>query len=360
MIVGLKSVYYKGHLLFLNAPSKKDTFAVIYSLLSLVKLGNSLAQSIVLLEEMETGKVKKYLKTVILLINNKKYDVAKALYTLGFLKEHEALILGKAKDVKRSLKDIIDMREISSNFTSTLLKLTVFPAICIIIGLLIAFKLLPIFAEPLNSINKILELRGISQMGDDGISDFFWYVNYPDLVLPVLYISIFLIIGFYLGYFYLREKNPSFLYRIVKLVAYDDMPFILLFMRALNRTGMVPLDIAEELSRCNIKSGWKPLFKNIKNGIKDSQPLYNVLEKFYFPKEVTLIVKSAEIGKSFWENMDGLIQYTVEKNENGNKLLLRYFGGLANLIGYSIVIYFLIGIFIIMLQIQTVSTAIMN
>lgn len=343
-----------------NKISKKDSFAIISSLLSLVKLGNSLVTSLTLLEEMESGKAKKYLKTALLLINTKGYHVSKALYTLGFLSDYEALILENAKDVKKSLKDIIDMREISGNFTSTLLQLSFFPAISVIIGLLIAYKILPIFAAPLESINKILELKGISRIGEEGISDLFWYINYPELILPSLYVYVFCLIGFYSGYFYLREKNPSILYKGVKLVAFDDMPFILLFMRALNRTGMVPVEIAEVLSRSNIKSGWKPLFRNIKNGINNRTPIYKVFEKFNFPKEVTLIVKSAEIGKSFWENIDGLIQYTMERNENGNKLLLRYFGGLSTLIGYSIVIYFLIGIFIIMLEIQTVATAVMN
>jgi len=344
----------------LNKISKKDSFAVIYSLLSLVKLGNSLMTSLSLLEEMENGKVKKHLKTVILLVNSKGYHVSKALHAMGFMSDYEALILENAKDVKKSLKDIIDMREINGNFTSTFLKLSVFPVLCVIIGLFIAYKVLPIFSEPLESINKILEIRGVSSIHEEGISDLFWYINYPELILPSLYAYVCFIIFFYGGYFYLREKNPSILYKGVKLVAYDDMPFILLFMRALNRTGMVPVEIAEVLSKSNIKSGWKPLFGNIKNGINNRTPIYKVFEKFNFPKEVTLIVKSAEIGKSFWENIDGLIQYTMERNENGNKLLLRYFGGLSTLIGYSIVIYFLIGIFIIMLEIQTVATAVMN
>lgn len=343
-----------------NKISKKDSFAVIYSLLSLIKLGNSLVTSLTLLEEMESGKVKKYLKTVLLLVNTKGYHVSKALLALGFMSDYEALILENAKDVKKSLKDIIDMREISGNFTNTLLKLSFFPAISVIIGLLIAYKILPIFATPLESINKILEIKGVSRIGEEGISDLFWYINYPEAILPALYVYIACLFCFYFGYFYFREKNPSILYKTVKLVAYDDMPFILLFMRALNRTGMVPVEIAEVLSKSNIKSGWKPLFRNIKNGINNRTPIYQVFEKFNFPKEVTLIVKSAEIGKSFWENIDGLIQYTMERNENGNKFLLRYFGGLSTLIGYSIVIYFLIGIFIIMLEIQTVATAVMN
>lgn len=86
--------------------------------------------------------------------------------------------------------------------------------------------------------------------------------------------------------------------------------------------------------------------------------IYTVFQEFGFPKQLSVIIKTSESSKSFWENFDDMIEYTKEVNVDKNKEIRDKYSGLSKMVGYSIVLYFLLGIFLLMYSMQNIVTAI--
>ena len=50
-----------------------------------------------------------------------------------------------------------------------------------------------------------------------------------------------------------------------------------------------------------------------------------------------------EIAKSFWDNLDKTITYSKKTNTDSNADILRKYGSVSTIFGYAIILYFLIG-----------------
>ena len=57
--------------------------------------------------------------------------------------------------------------------------------------------------------------------------------------------------------------------------------------------------------------------------------------------------------------MDSLIDYVNETNKHKNEMIKRLFGNVSTVVGFGIVIYFTVGLFMAMFSLQSVSTSLM-
>lgn len=342
---------------FFNKISKEDSLIILRSIRSLMRLGNSLFESLQLQVEIEEGKNKKILEKIVTLIKrNKKTEVVLLQY--GLIGESEKLILEKSNDTKKSIDYILTIRDISSNFNKTLNAVLFFPILSGFVGLGIAKFLLPVISAPIMELVEIARIKnGVSIEETLNIPPAFFYIHHPESIDLVILGYVAILVSFYLLYKFFEKNNPSVLYKIVPLKAYDDIPYVFTLMRSLNVGGMDIYNIATVLSKSKINKGWKLLFLKIKKKIEVNQKFYKVFQDFGFPKQLSVIIKTSENSKSFWENFDNMIEYAKEININKNKEIRDRYTGLAKMIGFTIIIYFLLGILLLMFSMQNIITA---
>jgi len=91
--------------------------------------------------------------------------------------------------------------------------------------------------------------------------------------------------------------------------------------------------------------------------IESNKPLYEIFKKYNFPKQIYIIIKTSETSKSFWESFDGMIKYSEEINIVKNKQIVDRYKILSTMIGYSIIIFFGIGILLLMFSMQSIAMA---
>jgi len=339
--------------------SKEDSKIILKSLKALMRLGNSLFESLELQVEIEEGKNKKILEKLIIQIKKNKKNPEDMMLFYGLVNESEKLILEKSKDTKKSLDYIINIREISSNFNKTVYALLFFPLISWYIGLSIAKFLLPIMSAPVNDLIKIAEIKkGVSLEETMNIPPAFFYIHHPGSIDFIILLSTIIFILVYIAYKYFEKNNPSALYKIMPLKAYDDIPYIFILMRSLNVGGMDMYKITKILYGSKINKGWRYFFKKLNKTIEANKKIYSVFQEFGFPKQLSVIIKTSETSKSFWESFDDMISYAKEVNVNKNKEIRDKYSGLSKIIGYTIIVYFLVGILLLMFSMQNIITAI--
>ena len=337
--------------------NKNQTLSILYSLRSILKLGNSLPNAIKLLSQVEKGTTKQVLHKVVYLIFNANIYPEEALARFNIITKTEVFILKNSLDAKEAFSNIIQMREVSNRFEKNMITLLGFPVIAVIIGLLIAYFAQPTFSNMVNTLVKQVQItKGVDISND---VELMWYLKSQsfDMMLLIIYITI--VISLILIYLYLLEYKPNVLYKMFKLKAYDDIPYLLMMMNNLHKAGFDPRKIFEILSKTSMKKGWVSLFELLKKKTKEGGKLYTIFERYGFPNDIILILKSSEIGKSYWDNMDSLIEYVNETNKQKNEMLKRIFGNTSTVIGFSIVIYFTVGLFMAVFSLQSVSTALM-
>ena len=337
--------------------NKNQSLSILYSLRSILKMGNSLPNAIKLLSQVEKGVIKQVLSKVTYLIFDANVYPEDALARFNIISKTEVFILRNSLDAKEAFTNIIQMREVSNRFEKSLLSLLGFPMIAVIIGLLIAYFAQPTFYTMVNTLVKQVSItKGVDISSD---VDLMWYLQDRNLDFIILVGYILLVISLITLYLYLLEYKPNTLYKIFTLKAYDDVPYILMMMNNLHKAGYDPKKIFSILEQTSIKKGWKSLFTILKKEAIEGGRLYVVFERFGFPQDIVLILKSSEIGKSFWDNMDSLIDYVNDTNKQKNEMIKKIFGNASTIIGFSIVIYFTVGLFMAMLSLQSVSTALM-
>lgn len=342
-----------------NKISKSDSLVILRSLKALMKLGNSLFQSLQLQIEIEDGKNKKILERIVGQIKNHNKTTEDMMFKFGLINDSERIVLENSKDTKKAIIYIINIREISTNFNKTMFSLLFFPIVCTFIGLAIAKFILPVISAPVNDLVQIAQIKkGIELQETLGIPSWFFYIHYPESIDYITIIVAFFIVFLFVSYKYLEINNPSVLYKIAYLKAYDDIPYIFTLMRSLNVGGMDIYSIANKLYKSKINKGWRILFLRIKKRIEQNKMIYTVFQEFGFPKQLSVIIKTSESSKSFWENFDDMIEYTKEVNVDKNKEIRDKYSGLSKMVGYSIVLYFLLGIFLLMYSMQNIVTAI--
>lgn len=342
-----------------NKISKADSTVILRSLKALMKLGNSLFRSLELQIEIEDGKNKKILERIVGQIKNHNKATEDMMFKFGLINGSEKIILENSKDTKKAIIYIINIRELSTNFNKTMSSLLFFPIICIFIGLGIAKFLLPLISAPVNDLVQIAQIKkGIELQETLGIPTWFFYIHYPESIDYIIISVALFITLFFISYKYLEINNPSVIYKIAYLKAYDDIPYIFTLMRSLNVGGKDIYSIVNILYKSKINKGWKILFLRIKKRIEDNKMIYTVFQEFGFPKQLSVIIKTSESSKSFWENFDDMIEYTKDVNVDKNKEIRDKYAGVSKMIGYTIILYFLLGIFLLMYSMQNIVTAI--
>jgi type II secretory pathway component PulF len=341
-----------------NKIGREESTIILKSLKALMRLGNSLFESLQLQIEIEEGKNKKVLEKIVTQIRKNNKPTEDMLFQYGLINDSEKLILENSKDTKKSVSYIIGIREISSNFNKTMQVLLFFPIISIFLGLSIAKFLLPIISAPVNELIQVAQIKkGISLEETMNIPPAFFYIHHPESVDYVIAFTIVVIACLFFLFRYLEKNNPSLLYKIAPLKAFDDIPYIFTLMRSLNVGGMDIYSITNVLSKSKINKGWRYLFLRLKKRIEQNKKIYTVFQEFGFPKQLSVIIKTSESSKSFWDNFDDMIEYAKEVNINKNKEIRTKYSGLAKMVGYSIIVYFLAGILLLMFSMQNIITA---
>jgi len=335
--------------------NKNESLTILFGLRAALKLGLTIQEAIALQSETSKGKIAKVLAKADYLINKKRKKIADVFYKLGILTIDEKYILENAgMAAKQAINEIIKLREIKGRFDKTLFSLLWFPFLSGIIGMSLVIFLYPKFNKPFQAIIEMAELRGVTDLET---STGFWYIDNFYMVKYVL--ALWIITGFVLlaAYIFLRKYYPDFIYRIFKLAAYDDIPYILTYMKILHNLGVPPIQIVNMLYNSNTNPGWKKLFFKLKQAIANSKPVWREFKRYGFPDEITLFMKYAEESKDFWGNIENMISFTFQKSIDGNEMLKRIWGPMSSYIAYTIIVYFLTGVLMFIFQMQAIATA---
>lgn len=340
------------------AISKTQSTAMLMSLKSLLGLGHALPRCLLMLEEAEeNGSVKKELSKINYLINEEHMHAPEALNRYKVISKEEMHMIEGAANTRQSILDILKIRSISANAEKTMMALFAWPIIAFPIGLMIVHLAQPRFYGLANMlIEKAEAVKGIS-LRDDISIPYFMQSQDTSLTIAIIYLAIVtFIVG---GYFYLLQRYPQYIYKFFKLKTYDDIPIILLQMNGLKKAGKNPPQIAKILGENPKRAGWKTFYAIIARNINANEKMYRAFEIYNFPKDVTMILKSAEMGKNFWDVVDSVIDYAIETNIDKNRFLKTMFGNLLTAIGFMIIIFFIGNVLLMVWIIQDISTAMM-
>jgi type II secretory pathway component PulF len=127
----------------------------------------------------------------------------------------------------------------------------------------------------------------------------------------------------------------------------------------LQKVGLDQVRVFNILKESSPRVGWIKLFDGLEKEAKEGRNIYVIFERYHFPKDVILVLKSAEVSKTFWDNMKALIEYVQDTNAGKHKSLKSIFGGLTTVSGFMIILYFVSGLFMAMFSLQNLSMAMM-
>lgn len=342
-----------------NKISKEDSLVILKSLRALMGLGNSLLEAVELQQSIEEKKNAKILAIIIHKVKKNNTKLEDLFLKFGLINKSEQLVLSYAKDTKEAIESILKLRSLSNNFNKTVRTLSIMPIIGFFIGLIgIGHFLLPVMRKPVDELIEIAKIKkGIDIDDVLNIPDTFFYIHHPDWVIPITIGVAVLIITVVALFFYFHKNNPPFVYKFFSLKAYDDIPYIFILMRSLQKGGLDIYTISDILQKSDIPIGWRRFFLLLKKQIDKHDDLYKVFQSFGFPKQIYIIIKTAEKSKSFWESFDGLIEYAKEVNQFKNQIIVDRYKGVATIVGYVFVIYFLIGVMLLMFSMQNITMA---
>ena len=337
--------------------SSKVSNSIIQSFESLIKIGNSIPSAIEILILVEKGSTKRVLERVNHNILKLDMTIGDALNKEGIIKENEIFLINRSTNALEAIRSILAVRNLSGNFEQTFLKLFTFPLIAILIGLLIAYFSQPTFYNMVNTlVEQVKVTKGIDPSDESAL---IWYLQNRDLTLLLIQVYLVLVFSLIFYYIYTIRYKPEYIYKIVSLKSYDDMPYILMLMYNLQKVGLDQVRVFQLLKKSSPRPGWIKLFEKLEKEAMTGRYIHPIFEKFNFPKEVILVLKSAEVSKTFWENMPALINYVKETNEKKNKQILSMFGGISTIAGFMIILYFVAGMFMAMFSLQSLAMAMM-
>jgi len=338
--------------------NSQDSLTMIKSIRALMALGNSLFEAVKLQEEIEVGKNAKILHTIIYLIENKNQSIEKLFLQYNIVNNSEYLILAHSKETKESLENIIKIRSVSKNFNKTVVTLMMFPLVAFFVGLGIGKYLLPAISKPVNDLIAVAKIKkGVDIDRAMNIPDVFFYIHHPEYINYIFFVSVVIIVALFVTYKNLEKNNPSLLYKILPLKSYDDIPFIFILMRSLNKGGLDLYTIATILQNSNIDRGWRLFFLRLKIQIEKNGEIHPVFQAFGFPRQIYIIIKTSEKSKSLWESFDNMIKYSQDINLIKNKEIVDRYKSIMTILGYVEVIFFIVGILLLMLSMQNIVMA---
>jgi hypothetical protein len=237
------------------------------------------------------------------------------------------------------------------------MKLFAFPVIAVIIGLSIAYFAQPTFNGMVTSLVEQVQLaKGIDVSDETGL---IWYLERRDITLYMLLGYIAFVITLLSSYFYYLRYKPEVIYRIFPLKAYDEVPYILMLIYNLQKVGLDQVRVFNILKESSPRVGWIKLFDLLEREATAGRMIHIIFEKYHFPKDVTIVLKSAEVSRTFWDNMAALIEYVQDANAVKHKNITAMFGGTSTVVGFLIILYFVAGLFMAMFSLQNLSMAMM-
>jgi hypothetical protein len=337
--------------------SQKQSNRILRSFQSLLKVGNSLPSAIDVLSQVEKGNNKKILEKVHYGITHLDLSIGKALEKEGIIKDNEVLLIDRSTSAIDAIASILSVRELSGNFEKTVLKLFAFPLLAFIIGLIIAYAAQPTFHDMVYSLVEQVKFAKGLDVSDE--ASLMWYLEdryITSLLLKIYLIVLITLIGLYIYYL---EYKPEVIYKILPLKAYDDVPYILMLIYNLQKIGLDQVRIFQMLKASSPRKGWIKLFDSLEREATTGKYIFTVFEKYSFPKDVTLVLKSAEVSKTFWDNMPILVNYVQEANKAKHAFITGTFGGLSSIFGFLIILYFVAGLFMAMFSLQNLAMAMM-
>jgi hypothetical protein len=331
--------------------------SILRSFVSLIKVGNSLPSALNILIQVENGKSKKILERVYYNIIELDLTIGKSFEKEGLISSSEVFVIDNSTSGLESVESILSIRNFSGSFEKTILKLFAFPSIAVVIGLLIAYFAQPTFSDMITSlVEQVKVTKGIDVSGQ---SELMWYLKDRDSTKILLLIYVLFISSIISLYFYYLKYNPKIIYKLLPLKAYDDVPYILMLIYNLQKAGLDQVRVYKLLKESSPKIGWVKLFDGLEKEAVAGKMIYTVFEKYAFPRDVTIVLKSAEISRTFWDNMKALIAYVHDTNNSKHKTILSMFGGFSSVLGFMIILYFVSGLFMAMFSLQNLSMAMM-
>jgi type II secretory pathway component PulF len=325
--------------------SIQKSTAFLYALRGALGRGLSLEMAIEMLSKIQPKPLNKYLNQIIFLVKKKNKKIPDLLYQYDFLTKEEKIILEKANDAKFAIDKIIEMRKIDGLFLKSFFKTVSFPFIALIIAP-IGVKALLVKIDPiLQEMFLLLKEKGITPTYDVlGLPNIFYFLWDRKILDIVSITSAVIFIGLIVGIFALREFKPSVLYRMIPYAAYDDMPYILSYMSALNKVGYPAEKVADILARSNIRKGWKQFFLNLRKRINKGEKIYQEFERAKFPKEIVTYIKYDELGGDFWHSIDSIKELAISRNKQVSDFFVGQLKPLMTILGYAIIFFFLISV----------------
>jgi type II secretory pathway component PulF len=337
--------------------AKEVSSGILRSFESLIKVGNSLPSALDVLIQVEKGRNKRILEKVHYNITKLDLSVGKALEKEGVISDSEVFVIDKSTSALEAVKSILAIREFSGNFEKSMMKLFAFPVIAVIIGLSIAYFAQPTFNGMVTSLVEQVQLaKGIDVSDETGL---IWYLERRDITLYMLLGYIAFVITLLSSYFYYLRYKPEVIYRIFPLKAYDEVPYILMLIYNLQKVGLDQVRVFNILKESSPRVGWIKLFDLLEREATAGRMIHIIFEKYHFPKDVTIVLKSAEVSRTFWDNMAALIEYVQDANAVKHKNITAMFGGTSTVVGFLIILYFVAGLFMAMFSLQNLSMAMM-
>jgi len=337
--------------------SKNASSGILRSIISLIKVGNSIPSAIEILVQIEKGKIKNALEKTLKYIVEDDMGVGSAFKKEDIIGESEVFVIDNSRSATEAIESILSIRELGGNFEKTFLKLFAFPLLAVIIGMTIVYFMQPRFHDMVISLaTQVHLLKGIDVTEE---SKLMWYLEDRTFVLFLIQIYIVSLIIMIIWYIYTLENNPKVIYKIFNLKTYDEVPFILMLMHNLQKAGLDQVRIFQILRDTSPRRGWVKLFDLLEKQAQKGDYIYTVFEKYHFPRDIILVLKASEVSKTFWDNMGLLVTYIKETNTNKHNFIDKTFGAYSNILGFAIILYFVSGLFMAMFSLQSLAMAMM-
>lgn len=337
--------------------NKNVSSGILRSIASLIKVGNSIPDTMEILVQIEKGKVKKALDKALIDIKQNDVSVGDAFRKEDIINEAEVFVIDNSRSALEAIESILSIRELGGNFEKTFLKLFAFPIFAVVIGLTIVYFMQPRFHDMVVSLaTQVQLLKGIDVSEE---SKLMWYLEDRNLVLNIIVVYIISVILAVIWYFYTLEYNPKQIYKIFNLKTYDEVPFILMLMHNLQKAGLDQVRIFQVLRDTSPRKGWIKLFDLLEKQAQKGDYIFTIFEKYHFPKDIILVLKASEVSKTFWDNMGLLVTYIKDTNTNKHNFIDRAFGAYSNILAFAIILYFVAGLFMAMFSLQSLAMAMM-
>jgi len=335
--------------------SKRESTALLLSIESQLFMGASLPVALKNLAKIEKKeKRKSILQRIIHFIYSKNMPPEEALFLTKVINGVEKQILEKTQSTRAGIEEIVKLRDMSKGFEKTMFKIFTFPILALPIGLMIDFFIQPQFYEMyISLIKQVIVLKNIDLSKDIQLM---WYLMDRMLLVKIGVTYTLGVIGMLYMYYHYATKKPEVLYRVIPLKSYDDIPLILFLLKSLKDSG---LSVAQSLKILSTEKdfsiGLRKMYSKMSYAIEANRPLYEALEKLHFPTEIMIWIQTAEMSGTLWDKMDKIIDFVNKRNKQKLSFVEAILQAPMTILGYVIVIYFIIGLFFSIFVLQRIA-----